>query len=106
VRSIVYEHVLPESMVFTDEWAGYRKLGDHYASHKRIRHAEKIYVEGDVYTNTIEGFFGNFKRGIAGTYHAVSRKWLQGYLNEFTWRYNRRDSEQAMFLSLIARAAV
>ena len=49
----------------------------------------------------IEGFFGNLKRGIAGTYHAVSRKWLQGYLNEYTWRYNRREDERAMFLQLI-----
>jgi transposase len=106
VRSIVEQHVLPSSIVFTDEWVGYRKLDQHFAAHRRIRHAEKIYVEGDVYTNTIEGFFGNLKRGIAGTYHAVSRKWLQGYLNEYTWRYNRRDDEQAMFLQLITRAAL
>jgi transposase len=105
VRSIVEQHVLPSSIVFTDEWAGYRKLDQHFASHRRIRHAEKIYVEGDVYTNTIEGFFGNLKRGIAGTYHAVSKKWLQGYLNEYTWRYNRRDDDRAMFLSLIETAA-
>jgi transposase-like protein len=105
VRSIVEQHVLPSSIVFTDEWVGYRKLDQHFAAHRRIRHAEKIYVEGDVYTNTIEGFFGNLKRGIAGTYHAVSKKWLQGYLNEYTWRYNRRDDDRAMFLSLIDRAA-
>jgi transposase len=106
VRSIVYEHVLPESIIFTDEWVGCRKIGDRYAGHRRIRHAERIYVEGDVHTNTIEGFFGNLKRGIGGTYHAVSRKWLQGYLNEYTWRYNRRDDQRAMFLSLALRAAV
>jgi hypothetical protein len=43
-----------------------------------------------VHTNTIEGFFGNMKNGIRGNYHAVSPKWLQGYLNEFAWRYNHR----------------
>jgi transposase-like protein len=52
--SIVHQHVLPESIVYTDEWAGYHKLDQHYAEHRRIRHAEKIYVEGDVHTNTIE----------------------------------------------------
>jgi transposase-like protein len=105
VRSIVHQYVLPEANVYTDDWVGYRKLDQHYASHSRIRHAEKIYVEGDVHTNTIEGFFGNLKRGINGTYHAVSRKWLQGYLNEYSWRYNRRNDERAMFLQLAARAA-
>ena len=106
VRSIVQQYVLPSSMVFTDDWVGYRKLDQHFASHRRIRHAEKIYVEGEVHTNTIEGFFGNFKRGLAGTYHAVSKKWLQGYLNEFTWRYNRREDDRAMFLQLVERAAL
>ncbi|HEU4392550.1 MAG TPA: IS1595 family transposase [Solirubrobacterales bacterium] len=105
VRALVHEHVLPESIVYTDEWVGYRKLDQHYAAHRRIRHAEKIYAEGDVHTNTVEGFFGNMKRGIAGTYHAVSRKWLQGYLNEFSGRYNRRDDDRAMFFSLIETAA-
>lgn len=59
-----------------------------------------------MHTNTIEGFFGNLKRGIGGTCHAVSRKWLQGYLNEFSWRYNRRDEEWAMFLQLATLAAL
>ena len=50
------------------------------------------------HTNTIEGFFGNLKRGISGNYHSVSPKWLQGYLNEFVWRYNqRRSMDEAMF---------
>ena len=51
-------------------------------THHRIRHTEKVYVSGDVHTQTIEGFFSNLKRGIAGNYHSVSSKWLQGYLNE------------------------
>jgi transposase len=60
---------------------------------------------GTVHTNTIEGFYGLVKSGIRGTYHSVSRKWLQGYLNEFSWRYNRRDESRAMFDSLVNRAA-
>jgi transposase len=60
---------------------------------------------GDAYTNTIEGFFGNLKTGIRGNYKKVSHKWLQGYLNEYTWRCNHRRSGESMFHLLIRRAA-
>ncbi len=63
-------------------------------------------MSGNVHTNTVEGFFGNVKRGISGNYHSVSRKWLQGYLNEYAWRYNHRDDAVAMFKTLLVRAAV
>ena len=59
---------------------------------------------GHVHTQTIEGFFGLTKNGIPGVYHAVSKKWLQGYLNEYAWRYNRRDSDRSMFKELLAEA--
>jgi hypothetical protein len=72
--------------------------------HRRIRHRDRIYVEGDTHTQTIEGFFGLFKNGVWGVYHSVSRKWLQGYLNEWAWRYNRRDSRDSMLHDLIAEA--
>jgi transposase len=101
----VRRHVLPESMMFTDEWHSYTGLSGHFKSHRRIRHKEKVYVDGDVHTQTIEGFFSTVKNGIRGTYHAVSTKWLQGYLNEYAWRYNRRDSATPQFLSLLSRAA-
>jgi transposase-like protein len=101
----VATHVLPASTVFTDEWPSYHGLKDYYA-HRRIRHAEKVYVSGNVHTQTIEGFFSNLKRGIAGTYHSVSSKWLQSYLNEFAWRYSHRGtSTRPMFDSLLAKAA-
>lgn len=103
----IYEHVLPASMIFTDEWKSYRPehLERTFLAHRRIRHEDRIYVEGDVHTQTIEGFFGLFKNGVRGTYHAVSTKWLQGYLNEFAWRYNRRHAVQPMFKTLIEQAA-
>jgi hypothetical protein len=112
--------VLPEARLITDEHPSYDAVGRDYARHDRIDHSAKVYVSGDVHTNTIEGFFGNMKNGIRGNYHAVSKKWLQGYVNEFVWRYNRRYvrrsdgnrvyvlrmSDRAMFLSLIDRATV
>jgi hypothetical protein len=60
-------------------------------------------VDGDVHTQTIEGFFSLVKNGIRGTYHSVSRKWLQGYLNEYAWRYNLRGDRRMMFGVLLAR---
>ena len=62
-------------------------------------------MNGDVHTQTIEGFFCLFKNGVRGAYHSVSQKWLQGYLNEYAWRYNRRDNGRAMFLDLIDAAS-
>jgi transposase-like protein len=106
LQAEIAQHVLPASTIFTDEWPAYSGLDRDFQDHHRIKHAEKIYVSGDVHTQTIEGFFGNLKRGISGTYHAVSTKWLQGYLNEYAWRYNRREDERSMFLSLATRAAL
>ena len=63
-------------------------------------------MEGDTHTNTVEGFFGHLKPSIKGTYRKVSHRWLQGYLNEFTWRRNARlTTNQAMFEQLLQRAA-
>jgi len=64
------------------------------------------HVDGDVHTQTIDGFFGLFKGGVRGAHHAVSHKWLQGYLNEWSWRYNRREDGNEMFRDLIDAAAM
>jgi hypothetical protein len=57
-----------------------------------------------VHTNTIEGFWSLVKRGIGGVYHSVSHKFLQQYLDEYAWRYNRRNDERSMFDQLTSRA--
>jgi transposase len=101
----VIEWVEPESIVITDEWPAYNGLERHYISHSRINHSAGYYVQGDTHTNTVEGFFGNLKTGIRGNYKKVSHRWLQGYLNEFTWRYNHRHSDESMFHLLVSRAA-
>jgi transposase len=104
LKEPLYTHVLPSSSIFTDEFKAYRGLDRHFKRHYRIRHKERIYVDGNVHTNTIEGFFSNLKRGIGGTYHSVSKKWLQSYLNEYVWRYNHRRDERAQFVTLLMRA--
>lgn len=105
LKKQVIEWVMPESIVITDEWAAYSGLDQHYISHSRINHSAGWYVQGDTHTNTVEGFFGNLKPSIRGTYRKVSHRWLQGYLNEFAWRYNERHSSTAMFTTLLERAA-
>jgi transposase len=104
IHQQVVDWVRPEAIVYTDEWPAYNRLGDHFAAHSRVRHTAGEYVVGDAYTNTIEGFFGNLKTGIRGNYKKVSHKWLQGYLNEYTWRYNHRRDGRAMFETLLLRA--
>ena len=103
--SHVEKRVLSETMIYTDEYAVYNGLTARGYGHKRIKHAEKVYVSGDVHTNTIEGFWSLLKNGIRGVYHSVSAKHLQGYLSEYVWRWNHRDEEAAMFLTLLLRAA-
>jgi transposase len=106
VQAKVREFVLPDSTLFTDEYFGYRKLGGKGGyRHHRINHSARIYVDGDVHTQTIEGFWGLVKNGLRGTYHAVSQKHLPTYLNEYVWRYNHRDDDAAQFRTLLRNAA-
>ena len=102
----VRQYVLPASTVYTDELAAYNTVseGKRYV-HKRIRHAAGIYVVGDVHTNTVEGFWSLLKRGMGGVYHAVSQKYLQSYLDEYTFRYNRRKAIEPMFVALLGKAS-
>lgn len=98
---IIEEKVMPRSLVYTDEWLGYHSLTRRGFEHKRIAHAEKVYVMGRIHTNTIEGFWSILKRGIAGVYHSVSAKHLQSYVNEYAFRYNHRSDEQPMFQTML-----
>ncbi len=101
----IERRVLPATTVYTDELKSYDSLTKQGYHHDRVNHSEMVYVSGDVHVNTIEGFWSLTKRGIGGVYHAVSAKHLQGYLNEYAWRYNHRDDGRAMFETLLLRAA-
>jgi transposase len=104
LHGLVKKHVLPASTIFTDDWPAYHGLDRTYQGHHRIRHSEEVYVEGDVHTQTVEGFFGLFKTGVRGVYHAVSTKYLQNYLDEYAFRYNRREGAEPMFWAILNRA--
>jgi transposase len=102
---IIHERVLPASIVYTDDFPVYDQLATktNGYDHRRINHSEKVYVMGDVYTNSIEGFWSLLKRGIGGVYHQVSAKYLQSYCDEYSFRYNRRFSDEPMFVSLLEK---
>jgi transposase-like protein len=89
VRGAVSEKV---SLLFTDQWVGYRSLDADYP-HGVINHAKGQYVVGAIHTQTIEGFWSIFKRGVVGTFHKVSAKYLPLYVAEFQFRYNNRENE-------------
>jgi transposase-like protein len=97
-------HVMSGTRIVTDDSKIYRGLKNEGWRHDTVNHSERVYVVGDIHTSTIEGFWSLVKNGIRGSHHAVSPKWLQGYLNEYVWRYNQRDG-RAMFALLLLRAA-
>jgi hypothetical protein len=103
IHGAVLQHVLPAAMLFTDEWDPYKTVARGYRGHKRIKHLAKVYVDGDTHTQTVEGFFGLFKNGVRGVYHSISTVYLQSYMDEYAFRYNRRYSRQPMFWAMLDR---
>jgi transposase-like protein len=92
------------SRIITDDWVGYPKAmikaGIHKDQHKTINHSAKIYVIGDIHTNTVENGFSLFKRGIMGSWHHISAKHLAAYLEEMEFRFNRRKNSD-LFLDTL-----
>jgi len=105
LHDIAKEYILPTSTVFTDDLASYHGLEDHGYVHHRINHSAGVYVTGDIHTQTIEGFWSLVKKGIGGVYHSVSKKYLQSYLNEYSFRYNHRDCGNLIFPAILAKVS-
>ncbi len=88
-------------VIVTDELPSYNfETTQFKGKHKTIRHKDHVYVQGDVYTNTVESAFSLLKRGIMGTWHKISAKHLPAYLQEMEFRFNRRKSD-ILFLDTI-----
>jgi transposase len=105
LQQAVRDSIASISRIYTDDWPAYNFVRGAYASHSTVPHSAHIYVMRDAHTNTVEGFFGNLKTALRGTYKHVFHRWLQSYLDEFAWRYNHRHDRRAMFESLLLRAA-
>ncbi len=104
VSKTLRKMVDPKAHLMTDQAMLYKRVGREFKKHGRIRHDIRQYVRGDVHTNTVEGFFSHLKRGIVGTYASVSPKYLQSYVDEFSYRYNLRNSKASYFYPMISRA--
>jgi transposase-like protein len=78
--------------IYTDQHTGYGNLSDHDTTHETVDHSKEEWVRGDVHTNSVEGVWSLFKRSIIGSYHQVSAKHLDAYLDEFEWRFNNRKN--------------
>jgi transposase-like protein len=87
---ILRANVSPDAHVRTDEGRWYRGIGKHFASHDTVNHSLKEYGRGEVHTNTVEGYFSVFKRGMRGVYQHCAEKHLHRYLAEFNFRYSNR----------------
>ena len=91
VREILVRNVDRKSRLMTDESKLYTTVGKEYESHDSVNHKRKEYVRGDIYTNTLEGYYSIFKRGMIGTYQHCGESHLQRYVSEFDFRYNGRN---------------
>jgi transposase-like protein len=92
VANIVNENVARESRLHTDESRLYIKVGEGFAAHETVNHGAKEYARGDVTTNSVEGYFSIFKRGMKGVYQHCGEKHLHRYLAEYDFRYNHREA--------------
>ncbi|MGA7383644.1 MAG: IS1595 family transposase [Methylocella sp.] len=106
---IIKANVAKETAMMTDEGGHYFTLGDHFASHESVSHKADEYVRGEVHTNTVEGYYSVFKRGMKGVYQHCGEKHLHRYLAEFDFRYSNRtrlgveDTERAAKVVLGAK---
>jgi len=101
LKTFINAHVEKGSALMTDEWGGYNGLNGSFKL-SVVSHGAGEYVSGNTHTNTLEGFWSLFKRGIVGQYHQISRKHIDRYIDEFCFRYNYRDNENVFGL-LLAR---
>jgi transposase-like protein len=87
---IIRANISRESNLMSDEASWYKRIGKEFASHGAIEHRAHEYVRGEITTNTVEGYFSIFKRGMKGVYQHCSEKHLHRYLAEFDFRYSNR----------------
>ena len=106
VEPICKANIAKEARLITDGARLYKHVGKNFASHESVDHAHGEYVRGDVFTNTVEGSFSIFKRGMKGVYQHCGEQHLHRYLAEFDFRYSNRaklgvtDTERADLMLL------
>ena len=103
LQPIIQQFVVDGSRVITDELSAYNGLAELGYTHAVVAHGAEEYANGDVFTNSIEGFWSHFRRMIVGCYHDVSDEYLQHYIDEAVYRWNtRKMSESARFTHMLS----
>jgi len=93
LKGAIREMVHANATIITDEWPSYAGIGNEFAGgHETVNHGKHEYARGDVHTNTAESYFSLLKRGVMGAFHHVSKKHLPLYCNEFSFRWNNRET--------------
>lgn len=93
LHNFIKTHTAPDTeAIYTDEWPPYKGIADHDTRHETVNHSAEEWVRGDVHTNTVENVWSLFKRSVMGSYHQLSTKHLDAYLDELEWRFNNRDN--------------
>jgi transposase-like protein len=108
ILPILRENIARETRLMTDEASWYRFVNTDFDSHEKVDHLKKEYARGDVTTNTVEGFFSIFKRGMKGVYQHCGKQHLHRYLAEFDFRYSHRaalDVDDTMRANAILKGA-
>ena len=105
LTSFIKSNVKEGETISTDEWRGYNKVSQKF-THLMVSHGNGEYVQGEAHTNSLEGFWSLFKRGIVGQYHQISRKHLDRYVDEFCFRYNNRSVNPQTTFNLVINKGV
>ena len=90
LSAVLRANVSRDSRLMTDEWRGYGEPGRSFVSHEKVTHSRGEYVRGEAHTNTVEGYYSVFKRGMKGIYQHCGERHLHRYLSEFDFRYSYR----------------
>ncbi len=101
VGSMIRDNVNLGADIVTDEYRSYNVVKKMGFNHQTVCHVKEQWANGTIHVNTLEGFWSQLKRSINGTYHCVSPKYLQFYVDEFVYRYNHRLSSFPIFLKLV-----
>ena len=93
LHQFIRENTAPNTeAIYTDEWPAYKGIADSDTKHETVNHSQEEWVRGNVHTNSVEGVWSLLKRSIVGSYHKLSTKHLDSYLDELEWRFNNREN--------------
>jgi transposase-like protein len=93
LHGFIKKHAAPDTeVIITDQLPAYKGIADHDTAHETVNHMKKEWVRGNIHTNSIENVWSLLKRSVTGTYHKLSVKHMDAYLDELEWRFNNREN--------------